>query len=389
MADFLLIHIDNQFDITHLISYDKAHNKAQSLDTAQLKSVRTAKTDVILLVPATWVYLTTTEIASRSPDILEKSIPYSIEDELVNDVEDNYYAWKVQSEHQQNVAVIAKNRRHQINDFIRKHELPVTAIYSEAVFCPAKESQLTLWQDNDRWLLRFGLDTAMVASPQQAPELINVFGQNCKHLLTNNPEAIATEQFKTVTTLALADCCAHVMSGREVNLYRGEDKDRVNEHAAASWLKPLLAAGFLLISWLFVTLYQSWQLSSDISDLKKQQQAILEKSFGSLSPTEQRDPFAAMQSRLQQTSNRDQPNPILLDGFYFLGEARRQQPTIDIKGIRLFDNNLEIQVTAPAISDINTYREQLQNLATNYRVNIGVNELTDGVYQSILTLKPR
>ena len=101
MADFLLIHIDTQLSITQVISYDKYQNKAVQLSPQTVQSKLATKPEVILMVPASWVYLTQTNIASRSADILEKSIPYSIEDELVNDVEDNYYAWQAQSDHSQ------------------------------------------------------------------------------------------------------------------------------------------------------------------------------------------------------------------------------------------------------------------------------------------------
>lgn len=389
MADFLLIHIDTQLSITQVISYDKYQNKAVQLSPQTVQSKLATKPEVILMVPASWVYLTQTNIASRSADILEKSIPYSIEDELVNDVEDNYYAWQAQSDHSQKVAVISKNKRHLINDFIHKQDIRLSAIYSEAVFCPARPQQLTLWQDSERVILRFGQDTAMVASPHQVPELVASFGQDYQQLLTNNPELIDTAHFTSVEALNLSDCCAHVTAGHEVNIYRGDDRDTGHEKSTVNGLKPLLAAAVLVVSWLAIHIYQSWQLSHDISQLKSRQLQVLNNAFGEVSPTEQRDPFAAMQSRLKQINQQNQPNNILLDGLYYLGEARQQQPAIQLRSIRLFDNNMEIQVTAPAISEINSYRQQLQDLAVDYRVNIGVNELTDGVYQSILTLKPR
>ncbi len=390
MADYLLIHIDNQFEITQVISYDKAQNTAELLSADKIKSILSSKTEVILRVPASWVYLTTTHVASRSADILDKSIPYSVEDELVNDIDDNYYAWQVQSEQQQKVAVISKDKRHQINHFIKQHHLPITGIYSEVVFCPAKEHHLSLWQEgNQQVILRFGHEAGMVATPQQVPDLIRAFGQHCQHLLSNNSDAIDAGSFESVSSLDLADCCAYLVAGNEVNLYRGDDRDTEQQQAPMNVFKPLLAAGLLILSWLFVHIYQSWQLSSDISDLKAQQRQILKDKFGQLSATEQRDPFAAMQSRLKQVNKQNQPNNILLDGLHFLGEARQKQQNVQLKGIRLFDDNLEIQLSAPAISDINSYRQTLQNLAFDYRVNIGVNELTDGIYQSILTMKPR
>lgn len=389
MADFLLIHIDNQFNVTQVITYDTAQNTAQKLPKEEFSSTLPSQVNVTILVPASWVYLTSTQVASRSSEILQKTIPFSIEDELINEVDDNYYAWQARSEHLQSVAVISKDKRHQINDFIKKHNLTVTGIYSEAVFCPAKENHLSLWQENQRILLRFGPEASMQCQEQQMPELIQAFGKNCTHLLTNKPDIAVASQFETVTNLSLTDCCANLLSGNEVNLYRGEDQDNERQTQSITWLKPLLAASFLIISWLIISAYQWWQLSTEIKDLRYQQQQILADKFNDLSVTEQRDPFAAMQSRLKQVNNENQPNSILLDSLYFLGEARQQHQEIEIKNIRLFDNNLEIQVTAPSISRINDYRQALQNQAVDYRVNIGVNELTDGFYQSIITIKPR
>lgn len=389
MAEFLLIHIDNSFQVRQLISYDDGDKKAVTLPAEQLKSAISVKKQVVLLLPASWVYLTHTNLASRSSDILEKSIPFHIEDELANDVEDNDYAWKVLSDHRQSVAVISKEKRHQINDFIKKQQLSVTAIYSEAMFCPALENHLTLWQDTDQVILRFGLKAPMATSVQQAPHLIRAFGQPCQHMLTNHPDDWGSDKYESVKDLTLAECCDHLLFGNEVNLNRADYEDNHDKTTASNWRKPLWTAAVLLLSWLFVTLYQGWHLSEEIAGLKSKQTQLLKNHFGQLSATEERDPYAAMQSRLKQLTARDQPNNILLDGIYFLGEARQQNKTVAVEGLRLTDNNLEIQIIAPSISVINSYRDQLQDLAADYRINIGVNELNDGEYHSILTLKPR
>lgn len=389
MADFLLIHINNQFDITQVITYNKVHNKAHEIGLEQLSTELKSKPYVLLLVPASWVYITTTHVPSRSSEILQKSIPFSIEDELINDVADNYYAWQIRSDQQQQVAVINKRKRHQINDFIKRQQLSLTGLYSEAVFCPAQEDCLSLWQDEQHVILRFGLDSSMVTSREQVPDLIQAFGQSCQEAMTNQVDLLQSHDFKKVHPIDLSDCCSYLIADNEVNLYRGLDQDNEHDDTSTNDNKIIWAAGFLLMSWLVIHLYQWWHLSSDIQEITSQQTQLLTEKFGEVSDTERRDPFAAMQSRLKQMNAQQQPNNILLDGIYYLGEARSKHMNIEIKGIRLFDNEMEIQVNAPAISHINSYRQTLQSLATDYRINIGVNELSEDVYQSVLTMKPR
>ena len=63
---------------------------------------------------------------------------------------------------------------------------------------------------------------------------------------------------------------------------------------------------------------------------------------------------------------------------------------VQVNGIRLVNKQMEIQISAPNITTINQFHQQLQLSAYDYRVQIGVNELgEDSIYKSIITVVPR
>ncbi len=392
MAETVLVQLAKDLTPTYVYVYDDEQQSAQLIDDKQAaeQQLQSAK-DIIVLLPAAWIYLTMSRVPSKSQEVLKQSIPYSIEDELANEVEANDYAWFSRSDHLQAVAVISQQKRKDVYQWIKEQRLSVRAIYSEVVFCPAKEDCLSVWYQQDRALVRFGQESSIVCEAEQLPELVNTFAGDLNCVWSNRPIASVPQTFKVKPQLTLNDCCAYlVMQPPEPNLLKPELLIESTNKRQRSGKVVLVLALVLLLSWVFISFFQGYRLSSTIKLLKASQQQLLSDAFGQLSVTEQNDPFAALQSRLKQYSqSSDRQHNTLLDGFYYLGETRAQIPIVQLKGLRLFDNQLEIQITAPSIANINQFQQQLQNHAGGYAVNIGVNELSDGVYQSILTMNPR
>lgn len=392
MAETVLVQLAKDLTPVRVIVFDDQQQSAQLIDDQQAaeQQLQSAK-DIIILLPNSWVYLTMSRVPSKSAEVLKQSIPYSIEDELANEVEANDYAWFSHSDHLQAVAVISQKKREAVYQWIKERRLPVKAIYSEVAFCPAKADCLSVWQQQEQVLVRFGLESSMVCEVSQLPELVNAFAGDLNCLWSNRPLDVVPQDFKVKPALTLKDCCAYlVQRPSEPNLLKPEFLNESSKQQQRSGKVVFALALVLLLSWIFINTFQGYKLSSTIKQLKASQQQLLSDAFGQLSVTEQNDPFAALQSRLKQYSqNSNRQQNTLLDGFYYLGETRSQIKTVQLKGLRLFDNQLEIQITAPSIANINQFQQQLQNQAGDYAVNIGVNELSDGIYQSILTMKPR
>lgn len=392
MAETVLVQLAKDLTPVRVYVYDDEQPNTQIIEDQQTveQQLQVAK-DVIVLLPNSWVYLTMSRVPSKSAEVLKQSIPYSIEDELANEVEANDYAWFSHSEKLQAVAVISQKKRQAVYQWIKQRRLPVKAIYSEVVFCPAKTDCLVVWQQQDQVLVRFGVAASMVCESAQLPELVTAFAGDLNCVWSNQPVAAVPETFKVKPPLTLNDCCAYLVNQPpEPNLLKPEFFIETSKQQQKLGKRVVALALLLLLSWIFISGIQAYQLSSHIKQLKTSQQQLLSATFGQLSPTEQNDPFAALQSRLKQFSqSSNRPQNTLLDGLYYLGETRAQIKTVELNGLRLFDNQLEIQISAPRIAHINQFQQQLQTLAGDYAVNIGVNELSDGVYQSILTMKPR
>ena len=75
---------------------------------------------------------------------------------------------------------------------------------------------------------------------------------------------------------------------------------------------------------------------------------------------------------------------------HHLGAVTQTMKNVQISDMRLVSEKLEIQISAPNLSIINNFHQQLQAAAYNFDVKIGVNELSDdNVYKSILTVTAR
>src|SRR5690606_1933632 len=151
--------------------------------------------DVIVLLPNSWVYLTMSRVPSKSAEVLKQSIPYSIEDELANEVEANDYAWFSHSEKLQAVAVISQKKRQAVYQWMRQRRLPVKAMYSAVVCCPANPECLVVGRQQDQVLVRFGVAASMVCERAQLPGLVTAFAGDLNCVWSNQPVAAVPEPF--------------------------------------------------------------------------------------------------------------------------------------------------------------------------------------------------
>ncbi|MCX7554786.1 type II secretion system protein GspL [Marinicella sp. S1101] len=344
-----------------------------------------------VLLPASWVYLTQTHIASKSKELLNKSIPFAIEEELSNEVDDNYYAFRMLSENQQSVAAIEKGLLNQLHQQIKQHELQVTAIYSEANWLPRATDKMYLWQEDESSLIRFGDDSAMRIANTQVAKMVAVFAANLKVLVTQEGTDFEGLKITVDHSLTAAMCCAAMNHADPINLYIDAIKNEQQNQQQQS-LKPITyLAVLLLCSWVFIQGFQWFKLNQSIAELKNQQKNLFINNFPDAAQAELVDPFAALQSRLKLRgdSNNQQSN-VLLEALQGIGAVLQQQPLIQINGLRMVDNKIELQINAPSMSAINAYHQALQLQAITFDVQIGVNELTDdNSFRSILTVVPR
>lgn len=368
-----------QFDASSNSCHEQAVN---GWSDASLKQV-----ELTLIVPAQWVYQTRTQVASKSDDILKKSIPFAVEEELSNELEDNFFAYRAQADGSQQVVAIQKASLSALHQKITELGLQVAHIYSEHGWLPADEHLVHVWMEKTSCLIRFGMNQIMFVSPEQVAQLVPVFASAGAELVSNAKLKLPDHPIKR--PLKLAECVREVVQGEHIDLWVDELKHQRQEQRQSSWRAVWVLSAVVLFSWLGIRFYQYQQLDAIVNDLQQQQLNILLSSFPDAAAVELNDPFAAIKSRLQRLTGQQQP-AVLLDAVHGIGQVSQQQNQVLLRGLRLSNGVLEIQITAPSMSVINQFHQALQNTLPRYRVLIGVNELNDdNQFKSILTMEAR
>jgi len=389
MAKNHILRVNAEGQPVGLYHYDAQSNSCQSTQVSQWSDQVLKKPGLTVLVPAQWVYQTQTQVASKNEELLKKSIPFAVEEELSNELEDNFFAFRQNQDGTQQVVAIHKSPLKQLHQDITDQQLDVRHIYSEHAWIPGTEDTTHVWQEGDSSLVRFGLNQAMVVPTEQLEQLIPVFATEHKKVITN--QAIVLPGYQVEESLTETIYARHVVDVDHLGLWVDELQKENTENKQSSWRLVGWLTLALLSSWLGIRLYQLNQLHNQIETIKQQQQHILIQAFPDAAAVELNDPYAALNSRLQLASGQNnQSSTILLDAVHGIGQVFQQQQQIQLKGLRLSNGVLEIQIAAPTMSSINQFHQALQATTPAYRVLIGVNELgDDNVFKSILTMEAR
>ena len=390
MSEHYLVRIGSEGQPHSLLTSD-AHSSCQIQKITNWSAAELKQKPLVILLPAAWVYQSQTHIASKSPEVLKKSIPFAVEEELSNEVEDNYFAFQSLIEGTQDVIAIEKKHLDEVVKQIRINQLNIKAIYSETDWLPSDSESVTLWCDDDSALLRFGDDAVMSVGKDQINQLIPLFKGSLKKLKTNQQSFDGLPDMEIDESLTESDCILHLFNHAVIDLYISELKEEPGQNQNIRWQSVYVLLTLLLTSWLGVQLFQWYQLDKQIQSIKQQQQNVLLQLFPDAAPSELNDPFAAVKSRMQlNQSQSNQKETLFLDVVYGLGAVKQQMKLIKLNGVRLQNQQIEVQISAPNITLINDFHQQLQNQLYAYRVAIGVNELgDDNIYKSVITVVPR
>ena len=138
--------------------------------------------------------------------MLRQTIPYALEDDLLDDVNDLHFALGDVHEQQVDVAWVKKQQLDQWLQALQQESLQVYQVLPELLLLPYQENSWTLIIDDDRWLLKnggcegFSLEAAnaaltlqlMLDETDQLPESVNLYaGDNDRDAMLNQlPELL-------------------------------------------------------------------------------------------------------------------------------------------------------------------------------------------------------
>ena len=160
MRDRLFMYIDSGFpqQVSWLRSSDEG-DRHQSMSRGSLNDVgrEAAGCQMIVLVPGADVLLTAAVVPSRQRQHIVSAIPYLLEDQLADDVDEMHFALGPRgSDGQVPVAVVSRQRMHQWLEQLRDAGLEPDLMVPDVMALPLQQDGWTVLHDGDAVLVRQG-----------------------------------------------------------------------------------------------------------------------------------------------------------------------------------------------------------------------------------------
>ena len=242
-------------------------------------------------MPAAWVYQTTASVPSKSSEVLKQSVPFAIEEELSNDIEDNHFAFLAIAESEQKVSVIAKGHLARIKQAVQKSQLHVVGLVSEVDFCPKATDTATVWLHDGDALICLAEKETLQVSKAQVAELLPVFAADLTYIQCNEAidESWLSSGLKEKAKLSINQCFDALNVNDVVNIMPTDWLKSTDEQAPKSLKRVATLFAMLLVSWVGIKSYQHISVSQEIKASKQQQITLFTKRFGDASGSELAD----------------------------------------------------------------------------------------------------
>jgi len=166
MRDRLFMYIDSGFpqQVSWLRSSDEG-DRRQSMSRGSLNEVgrEASGCQLIVLVPGTDVLLTTAAVPSRQRQHIVSAVPYILEDQLADDVDEMHFALGPRdSDGQVPVAVVSRQRMHQWLEHLREAGLEPDIMVPDVMALPLQPDGWTVLHDGNTVIVRQGPYTGAV-----------------------------------------------------------------------------------------------------------------------------------------------------------------------------------------------------------------------------------
>ena len=339
----------------------------------------------ILVVPTEDLLLTTVKIPTRQRQKLQQAVPFVLEEQLVDDIEDLHFAiGDLDGEGQRSVAVVARTRMTQWLQPFDNVGLRIQQLIPDLFTVPYDEHSWTLLLEEERALLRTALDGGVALPVEDVANLIN--GQL---------SVIDTQDGENPAALNLYDCRegGEALSFDEISIPLEThpcDSDRYQVYAAGIkngpkldllqgdfnrkqqiWrsLRPWRGVAALAV-FLVVLNLMGWGIEyRRLLDRDRQLQQALEDTYRSTFPKARRviNPRLQMEqklSKLKQGSSRGDFAPLMVKAMPVLLDI----DGVEVDVLRYKPDSLEVDLRLKELQAIDQIKEVMSENAFNVTV---------------------
>jgi general secretion pathway protein L len=341
--------------------------------------------NVIALVPATTVLTTTVNIPIKGRSRLLAALPFALEEQLADDIDDLHFAAGTRRDSGQiPVAVVAHE---QMSDWLaRLGEAGLTAsrIVPENYGLARIPGTMSLLSADDQIIFNDGADNEFVmqnARPSDALAITGALEESGDedrvpgHLLVycepgdeerfeqdwnTLRQELASVDINLLPDGALPRLAVTVAAGNGINLLQGRYGAKTE---IGTMFRPWRYAAMLLLTLGLLTfggkVADYYRLSQEETVLKTQ----FEQVYRSIRPGDQReiaDPVATVNS-VRRSLGGPSALQVLLPTLVHLGEALQQNQTANIEAISYRAGVIDVRLTAPDVVTLDRIRKAVSN----------------------------
>lgn len=383
MAEFLVIRLDADTEAAATwIAVDSNGTRIGAPGAGRLEEAQrhTAGRDVIVLVPANCVLTTTVDIPVKRGSRLLATLPFALEEQLADDVENLHFAAGARRDNGRiPVAVVAREHMQSWLARLEQADIEPLRIVAENQGLARIPGTLSLLVAEDQVFFNDGADTEFVLQNVKPSDALAVAGaltddgdeEASGHLLVFcEPEAekrfehdwialrheLASVDLNLLPDGVLPRLAVTVASGRGINLLQGRYGIRAE---MGTMFKPWRFAAILLLAFGVVAVagkgVDYYRLAQEEAALKAQFTEI----YRSIRPQDNReilDPIATVSS-LRRGFGGPAAAQVFLPSLQQLSLAMRQNSSATVEAISYRAGVIDVRLTAPDVATLNSIQE--------------------------------
>ncbi|HBC57152.1 MAG TPA: type II secretion system protein GspL [Gammaproteobacteria bacterium] len=351
-----------------------------------------------LLVPTQQVLLTEATLPTRKMNKVQHALPYALEDDLTEDVEQIHFAmgdWKNDS-NQLSVAVVDKSLMDTWLLRIKEVGLNPKQLQPDVFALPYVSNHWSVWIEEKRALVRTGEQSGFATEPENLaflidhaikqsadiPEHIDVYtSESGLELIL--PEFSGEIEHHLLSQIELSELAQHFHVLPGINLLQSHysQKEQLNK-ALRPWIPAAMVLAISLVLQMSLLISDAFQVRVQVSQLEDELLRVYLTAF----PDDKnvRDPIGKMQSQLAALQG-ETTGSGFIPLMSTVGETLAKTQNMRLMQISYRTGVLELALEIDSVSALDQLKERL--LATRVDVEIASADKRDELVEARLRIR--
>ena len=382
MQERLIIFLHSH-DLQHpswVLCEDETFKKVVYLgEPTELTNIASNK-EIILIVPAEDVLLTSTQLPKMSRSKLIQALPFALEEQLIDDIDTLHFA-PIDKKNDDNlpVAVVSKEKMQMWLSQCQEWKITVDMLIPLTLALPVTENAWHVFIHETavvRTNTYFGfaceipnlsqLITLTLANNTEIPEIIYLHNFTGKSITRNLNIAIDVKEEMHKAEKMLTIAAATLENYPPINLLQGSFRNKNSKFTQTKQLLKILtylgiAALVLLIAYPTVSYII---LKPRLSELSTGIKEIYQRNFPNSKTMVA--PQMRLEEKLQALGGNTTQNKFLFILGY-IGKAKNHTPSIQFKRMDYVNNQLTLELIAPSSEDFSKFTDYLISQKLNVK----------------------